>query len=196
MSDSHAARYEAFRSHDPRFDGVFYVGVTSTRIYCRPICTARTPQSAHCRFYASRELAERAGFRPCLRCRPELAPGDTPLEESARVARAVADRIASGVADGGAGIEAVARRLGWSSRQLRRVVNRELGVSPIELLQTRRLLLAKQLLTETSLPVTQVAFASGFASLRRFNDLFSRRYGMPPSRFRRTATDSHTGASP
>jgi AraC family transcriptional regulator of adaptative response / DNA-3-methyladenine glycosylase II len=196
MSDSHAARYEAFRSHDPRFDGVFYVGVTSTRIYCRPICTARTPKSAHCRFYASRELAERAGFRPCLRCRPELAPGDTPLEESARVARAVADRIASGVADGGAGIEAVARRLGWSSRQLRRVVNRELGVSPIELLQTRRLLLAKQLLTETSLPVTQVAFASGFASLRRFNDLFSRRYGMPPSRFRRTATDSHTGTSP
>ena len=185
MSTPDAARYQAFQSHDPRFDGVFYVGVTSTGIYCRPICTARTPRAAHCRFFASRERAERAGFRPCLRCRPELAPGTAPVDMPARLAALVAERISQGMFDrGGARLEQVARHFGWSVRHIRRLVAAEFGVSPIQLVQTRRLLLAKQLLTDTELPIGQVAYASGFSSLRRFNDLFRRRYGMPPRRFR------------
>jgi AraC family transcriptional regulator of adaptative response / DNA-3-methyladenine glycosylase II len=196
MTHDHAARYAALASRDPRFDGVFYVGVTSTGIYCRPVCTARTPKAANCRFFDSAAAAEKARFRPCLRCRPELAPGLAPVDDAHRIAALVAQRIDEGALDDGAGIEAIARRFGWSSRQIRRMVQKELGVSPIELLLTRRLLLAKQLLTETALPVTDVAFASGFASLRRFNDAFLRRYGMPPSRFRKAARGAADAGRP
>ncbi len=181
------ALYQALSARDARFDGVFYVGVTSTGIYCRPVCTARTPKRANCRFFASAEAAEHSNFRPCLRCRPELAPGNAPVDDAHRIGALIAQRIAEGAADDGKGIEAIAREFGWSSRQIRRMLERSLGVSPMELVLTRRLLLAKQLLTETELPVTEVAFASGFGSLRRFNDAFATRYGMPPSRFR-TAT--------
>jgi AraC family transcriptional regulator of adaptative response / DNA-3-methyladenine glycosylase II len=167
---------------------VFYVGVTSTGIYCRPVCTARTPKAANCRFFNSAEAAEKAFFRPCLRCRPELAPGNAPVDDAHRIASLLANRIEEGLLDDGASLEEVAKRFGWSSRQIRRMVHKELGVSPIELVLTRRLLLAKQLLTETTLPVTDVAFASGFSSLRRFNDAFSSRYGMPPTRLRRAVT--------
>jgi AraC family transcriptional regulator of adaptative response / DNA-3-methyladenine glycosylase II len=192
-----AALYAALAARDPRFDGVFYVGVTSTGIYCRPVCTARTPKAANCRFFDSAEAAEKARFRPCLRCRPELAPGNAPVDDAHRIAALVAQRIDEGMLDDGASVETIAARFGWSSRQIRRMVHRELGVSPIELVTTRRLLLAKQLLTETALPMTEVAQASGFSSLRRFNDAFSRRYGMPPTRFRRTAErGGDTGASP
>jgi AraC family transcriptional regulator, regulatory protein of adaptative response / DNA-3-methyladenine glycosylase II len=190
MTSDPVALYNAFVSRDPRFDGVFYVGVTSTGIYCRPVCTARTPRAANCRFFASAEAAEKARFRPCLRCRPELAPGNAPVDDSRRIAALVAQRIDEGMLDDGAGLEAVAAKFGWSSRQIRRMVQKELGVSPIELVLTRRLLLAKQLLTETTLPVAQVAFASGFSSLRRFDDAFGGRYGMPPSRFRRATDDA------
>lgn len=182
-----SALYSAYAARDPRFDGVFFIGVTSTGIYCRPVCTARTPRPANCRFFESAALAERANFRPCLRCRPELAPGNAPVDDAHRVAGLIVRRIDEGMVDGGAGLEQIAREFGWSSRQIRRVVQRELGVSPMELVLTRRLLLAKQLLTETTLPITEVAFASGFASLRRFNDAFSGRYGMPPTRFRKAA---------
>ena len=182
-----SALYSAYAARDPRFDGVFFIGVTSTGIYCRPVCTARTPRLANCRFFESAALAEQAHFRPCLRCRPELAPGNAPVDDAQRVAGLIVHRIDEGVLDGGGGLEQIAREFGWSSRQIRRVVQRELGVSPMELVLTRRLLLAKQLLTETTLPITEVAFASGFASLRRFNDAFSGRYGMPPTRFRRAA---------
>ncbi len=182
-----AALYSAYASRDPRFDGVFFIGVTSTGIYCRPVCTARTPRAANCRFFDSAEAAEKARFRPCLRCRPELAPGNAPVDDGHRIAGLIVQRIDEGMLDSGVGLEQVAAEFGWSSRQIRRILQRELGVSPIELLQTRRLLLAKQLLTETALPVTEVAFASGFASLRRFNDAFSGRYAMPPSRFRKAA---------
>src|SRR5688572_29345744 len=185
-----AAYYSALASRDKRFDGVFYVGVTSTGIYCRPVCTARTPKAANCRFFVSREAAEKASFRPCLKCRPELAPGTAPVDDAQRIALLLAQRIDEGMLDNGGGMEAVARKFGWSSRQIRRIVQKELGVSPIELVLTRRLLLAKQLLTETILPVTEVAFASGFASLRRFNDAFGRHYGMPPTRFRKSAESS------
>jgi AraC family transcriptional regulator of adaptative response / DNA-3-methyladenine glycosylase II len=187
MTQDAAALYSAYASRDPRFDGVFYVGVTSTGIYCRPVCTARTPKAANCRFFDSAETAEKASFRPCLRCRPELAPGNAPVDDAQRTASLLVQRIDEGMLDDGAGLEKIAARFGWSSRQIRRIVQQELGVSPIELLTTRRLLLAKQLLTETTLPITQVAFASGFSSLRRFNDAFGGRYRMPPTRFRSAA---------
>ena len=183
-------RYGAFAARDARFDGVFYVGVTSTGIYCRPVCTARTPKPANCRFFDSAEAAEKASFRPCLRCRPELAPGNAPVDNARRVAAQIACRIDEGMLDGGSGLGAIAASFGWSPRQIRRIVHSELGVSPMELLLTRRLLLAKQLLSETTLPVTEVAFASGFSSLRRFNDAFSGRYGIPPTRLRRDAVSS------
>jgi len=194
MTQDSSALYSAYASRDPRFDGVFYVGVTSTGIYCRPVCTARTPKAANCRFFDSAEAAEKASFRPCLRCRPELAPGSAPVDDARRIASLIAERIEEGMLDDGAGLEHVATHFGWSSRQIRRIVQKELGVSPIELVLTRRLLLAKQLLTETTLPVIEVAYASGFSSLRRFNDAFRDRYGMPPSRLRR-AVDGAAGTA-
>jgi AraC family transcriptional regulator of adaptative response / DNA-3-methyladenine glycosylase II len=181
------AAYEALTSRDPRFDGVFYVGVTSTGVYCRPICPVKTPQRKNCRFFASAEAAEKASFRPCLRCRPELAPGHAPVDQAHRIAHLITRRIDEGLIDDGAGLEEISAQFRLSSRQLRRIVQQELGVSPIELMQTRRLLLAKQLLTETKLPVIQVAFASGFSSLRRFNDAFRTQYRMPPTRLRKYA---------
>ena len=190
MTTDPNALYAAFAARDARFDGVFYVGVTSTGIYCRPVCTARTPRAANCRFFDSAEAAEKANFRPCLRCLPELVPGNAPVDDAHRIAALLVREINEGMLDDGAGLERVAQRFGWSSRQIRRIVHRELGVSPMELVLTRRLLLAKQLLTETPLPISEIAYASGFRSLRRFNDAFSERYGMPPTRFR-SATDAH-----
>lgn len=195
MTSDTTALYQALASHDPRFDGVFYVGVTSTGIYCRPVCTARTPKAANCRFFDSAEAAEKANFRPCLRCRPELAPGNAPVDDGRRIASLIAHRIDEGMLDDGAGLESIAKRFGWSSRQIRRMVQRELGVSPMELVLTRRLLLAKQLLTETNLPISEVAFASGFASVRRFNDAFSGRYGIPPTQFRKATPDARSAAA-
>jgi len=144
--------YSAMSSRDPRFDGVFFVGVTSTGIYCRPVCTVKTPQRKNCRFFESAEAAEKERFRPCLRCRPELAPGHAPLDQAQRIAHLIVQRMNEGLTDEGASLEEIAEQFGMSSRQLRRIVQQELGVSPIELMQTRRLLLAKQLLTETKLP--------------------------------------------
>src|SRR5688500_17483186 len=184
VADSKAL-YSALTARDARFDGVFYVGVTSTGIYCRPVCTAKTPRAANCRFFASAEAAEKENFRPCLRCRPELAPGHAPVDDAHRLAALLVQRIDEGMLDDGAGLDVVARKFGWSARQIRRVVQKQLGVSPIELVRTKRLLLAKQLLTETRMPVSQVAYASGFSSLRRFNDAVSGRYHMPPTRFRK-----------
>jgi len=192
MNQDTSALYSALASRDPRFDGVFYVGVTSTGIYCRPVCTAKTPKAANCRFFNSREGAEKARFRPCLRCRPELAPGNAPVDDAHRIAKLIAQRIEEGMLDEGAGLERVASQFGWSSRQIRRMVHKELGVSPIELVLSRRLLLAKQLLTETTLAITEVAFASGFSSIRRFNDAFSGRYGMPPTRFRKATENGES----
>jgi AraC family transcriptional regulator of adaptative response / DNA-3-methyladenine glycosylase II len=195
MTHDPPALYRALAARDARFDGVFYVGVTSTGIYCRPVCPAKTPKATNCRFFDSAAAAERAAFRPCLRCRPELAPGRAPVDDAPRVAGLVARRIEEGASAGAAGLARVAARFGYSPRQLRRIVHQELGVAPMELVLTRRLLLAKQLLTETALPVTRVATASGFSSLRRFNDAFRTRYGMPPTRLRRQA-DGAPGAEP
>jgi AraC family transcriptional regulator of adaptative response / DNA-3-methyladenine glycosylase II len=188
-STSDNALYEALTARDPRFDGIFFVGVTSTGIYCRPICPAKTPKAANCRFFATPPEAEQAGFRPCLRCRPELAPGNAPVDDSQRIARLIVQRMEDGAIGEADGLETIAEQFELSSRQIRRIVQKELGVAPIQLLLTRRLLLAKQLLTETRLPVTEIAFASGFASLRRFNDAFNRRYGMAPTRLRKSVLD-------
>src|SRR4051812_22921327 len=189
MDQSHRRLYNALTARDPRFDGVFFVGVTSTGVYCRPICPAKTPKAANCRFFDTPQEAEHAGFRPCLRCRPELAPGSAPIDDSQRIAQLIVERLEDGTIDNNAGLETIAQQFELSSRQIRRIVQKELGVPPIQLLLTRRLLLAKQLLTETSLPATEIAFASGFSSLRRFNDAFNTRYGLSPTRLRRKAND-------
>jgi AraC family transcriptional regulator of adaptative response / DNA-3-methyladenine glycosylase II len=181
--------YDAVKSRDARFDGVFFVGVTSTRVYCRPICRVKTPKAANCRFFDTAQQAEQSGFRPCLRCRPELAPGNAPVDDAQRIAQLIVQRLEEGRLDEQAGLEAIAGQFELSSRQIRRIVRGELGVAPIQLLLTRRLLLAKQLLTETALPMTEIAFASGFSSVRRFNDAFVSRYRMAPSRLRKKATD-------
>src|SRR5689334_12774386 len=189
MSGDDRRLYKALAARDPRFDGVFFVGVTSTGIYCRPICPAKTPKAANCRFFDTPQESEQAGFRPCLRRRPELAPGSAPVDDSQRIAQMIVQRLEEDRLDEKAGLEAIAGQFELSSRQIRRIVQKELGVPPMQLLLTRRLLLAKQLLTDTSLPIAEVAFASGFASLRRFNDAFTRRYSMPPTRLRRKATE-------
>ncbi|QJR13430.1 AlkA N-terminal domain-containing protein [Usitatibacter palustris] len=177
--------YRAVRAHDSRFDGRFFVGVRTTRIYCRPVCTARTPLKHNCRFFPSAAAAEVQGFRPCLRCRPELAPGYAVVDANQRLARSAANLIEDGRLQD-ANLAELARTLDVTDRHLRRVFQQEFGVSPVEYAQTQRLLLAKRLLTDTDLTVLDVAMASGFASLRRFNDLFRTRYRMTPGELRRT----------
>jgi len=179
--------FQALKARDSRFDGHFFVGVHSTGIYCRPVCDARLPQRAQCRFFPSAAAAEAEGFRPCLRCRPELAPGCRSSEENARVDLHAASLIEAGGVPGRSGIEALARHLGISARQLRRRFHATFGVTPIAYAQTHRLLLAKRLLTDTHLPVIEVAMASGFSSLRRFNALFRARYRLNPSELRRAS---------
>ena len=150
MDQNSGRLYSALTARDSRFDGVFFVGVTSTDVYCRPICPAKTPKAANCRFFDTPQEAEQAGFRPCLRCRPELAPGNAPVDDAHRIARVIVQRLEEGHLDEKAGLEEIADQFELSSRQIRRIVQRELGVSPIQLLLTRRLLLAKQLLTDTT----------------------------------------------
>jgi len=178
--------YRAFETHDARFDGRVFVGVTSTGIYCRPICPARTPKFENCRFFASAAAAQEAGFRPCLRCRPEIAPDLAFWRGTANtVSRALA-LIADGALDGEeADVETLAERLGVGGRQLRRLFQRHLGASPITVAQTRRVLFAKQLLHDTHLPMAEVALASGFSSVRRFNETFRDLFDRPPSALRR-----------
>src|SRR5262245_17792557 len=192
MNQDHRRLYNALTARDSRFDGVFFVGVTSTGVYCRPICPVKAPKAANCRFFDTPQQAEVAGFRPCLRCRPELAPGNAPVDDAQRIAQLIVQRLEEEHVEEQAGLEAIADQFELSSRQIRRIVQKELGVPPIQLLLTRRLLLAKQLLTETTWPMTEVAFASGFSSLRRFNDAFTRRYGMPPTRLRKKAVEGVT----
>jgi AraC family transcriptional regulator of adaptative response / DNA-3-methyladenine glycosylase II len=177
--------YRALRARDARFDGRLFVGVSSTGIYCRPICTARAPRREHCRFFATAAAAEGQGFRPCLRCRPELAPGNASVDAGRGLAIRAASLVEDGVAGDGRGVTAVAARLGVTDRHLRRTFQAEFGVSPVQFAQTHRLLLAKRLLTDTQLPIVDVALASGFSSLRRFNALFRARYRLAPSDLRK-----------
>jgi AraC family transcriptional regulator, regulatory protein of adaptative response / DNA-3-methyladenine glycosylase II len=178
--------YRAMSARDTRFDGRFFVAVSSTRIYCRPICTVKRPKRENCKFYPSAAAAESAGYRPCLRCRPELAPGNASVDAVRRIAQGAARLIEDGTLDA-ADVETIAARLGITDRHLRRVFQAEFGVTPVAFVQTQRLLLAKRLLTDTALAVTEIAFASGFGSVRRFNALFKERYRLSPKGIRRAA---------
>ncbi len=175
--------HAACDAKDRRFDGRFYIGVTSTGIYCRCICPARRVMRVNRTFWPSAAAAEGAGFRPCLICRPERAPGLAPIDAPARLAAAAYARIEAGALEE-QGLEALAGELGVTSRHLRRVMNAQFGASPIQIAQTGRLLSARRLLNETGLGVTEIAFASGFRSLRRFNATMKERYGAPPSKMR------------
>jgi AraC family transcriptional regulator of adaptative response / DNA-3-methyladenine glycosylase II len=180
--------YEVIKARDSRFDGVFFVGVSTTGVYCRPVCTVRTPGRDRCTYYSNAASAEAAGYRPCLRCRPELAPGHAPVDSVKRVARAAVMRIDSGALSEGS-VESLAAEFGIGARQLQRVIESEYGVNPIALAQTRRLLLAKQLLTDTSLRAVDVAFASGFTSVRQFNRQFKEAYRLNPIALRKRRSD-------
>jgi AraC family transcriptional regulator of adaptative response / DNA-3-methyladenine glycosylase II len=176
--------YQAVLTRDARFDGRFFVAVRTTRIYCRPICRVKTPMRKNCEFFSYAAAAEVAGYRPCKRCRPELAPGNSPMEVASQLARNTAYHIGQDFL-AGRSLADLAERLGVTDRQMRRVFREEFGVSPVEYWQTQRLLLAKQLLTDSKISVTSVALASGFQSLRRFNALVKERYRLTPSEFRK-----------
>lgn len=173
-------------SRDARFDGRFFIGVKSTRIYCRPICPVRTVKEENVHYFPTAAAAAEAGYRPCLRCRPESSPG-TPawLGSSTTVSRAL--RLISESALEDAGVDVLAARLGIGSRQLRRLFLRHLGASPITVAKTRRLHFAKKLIDETNLRMSQIALASGFGSVRRFNAAFRATYNRTPSQIRRFA---------
>jgi AraC family transcriptional regulator of adaptative response / DNA-3-methyladenine glycosylase II len=201
MSIDPAVAFRALAARDARFDGRFFVGVTSTGIYCRPICRVRTPRRENCRFFTTPAQAEAADFRPCMKCRPEIAPGPglawSVMDASATLARQAAQALDAIAAQGDeAGVAALAARLGVSDRHLRRIFLAEHGVTPVQYLQTRRLLLAKQLLTDTRLPVAQVALHCGFRSLRRFNAAFAERYRMSPTRLRGDAGEPAAPPAP
>src|SRR6266540_547538 len=176
----------ARRSRDARFDGRFFIAVTSTRVYCRPICPARAPNDEHVRYFPTAAAAEAAGFRPCLRCRPEASPG-TPawFGTSGIVSRAL--RLISESALDEGGVDTLAERLGVTARHLRRLFLQHLGATPIDVALTRRVHFAKKLLDETRLPLSEVAFASGFGSVRRFNGQIRRTYKRTPTALRRLA---------
>lgn len=176
--------YQAVVTRDPRFDGRFFVAVKTTRIYCRPICRVKTPMRKNCEFFSHAAGAEAAGFRPCKRCRPELAPGHSTMEVSGQLARNAAYQIGQDfLAE--RSLNDLATSLGVSDRHMRQVFHDEFGVSPVEFWQTQRLLLAKQLLTDSRMSITTVALASGFKSLRRFNTLIKERYRLTPTEFRK-----------
>ncbi|HEY1721450.1 MAG TPA: AlkA N-terminal domain-containing protein [Magnetospirillaceae bacterium] len=184
MDLDHDACYRAVTHRDARFDGRFFTGVKTTGIYCRPICPARIPLSKNVIFFPTAAAAQEAGFRPCLRCRPEAAPDLGAWRGTSNtVSRALA-LIELGALDEG-DVDALAARLGVGERQLRRLFRQHLGASPIAVAQTRRVLLAKQLIHETQLPMIEVAFASGFGSVRRFNETFQALFARPPSALRR-----------
>lgn len=175
--------YRALQTRDARFDGRFYIAVVTTRIFCRPICPARPAKIENCIFLPSAAAAHQMGFRPCLRCRPEVAPGVATWRGSANTI----SRALQLIAEGGLNetdIEAFAERLGVGARHLRRLFDRYLGASPVSVLQTHRLLFAKKLIGETTLTMTDVALAAGYGSIRRFNDAFKKAYGMTPSELR------------
>lgn len=175
--------YRALTARDPRFDGRLFVAVSTTGIYCRPVCPVTPARLEHCRFFPSAAAAQEAGFRPCLRCRPETTYELGSWRGTSNTVSRGLLFIANGALDG-AGVDALAERLGLGGRQLRRLFRQHLGASPIAVAQTRRVLFAKQLIHETRLPMTEIALAAGFGSLRRFNETFAQLFGRPPSALR------------
>jgi AraC family transcriptional regulator of adaptative response / DNA-3-methyladenine glycosylase II len=196
MDLDHDACYRAICARDSRFDGRLFTAVLTTGIYCRPICPARTPRSENVRFFATAAAAQEAGFRPCLRCRPETAPDLGAWRGSSNtVSRALA-MIEMGALDDRS-VDSLAERLGIGERQLRRLFRQHLGATPVAVAQTRRVLLAKQLIHETCLPMADIALAAGFGSLRRFNETFQSLYRRPPTALRRVvpASDARGGTT-
>ena len=192
----HDARYSALKARDARFDGRFFTGVTSTGIYCRPVCKVKSPRRENCRFFDLAAQAENAGFRPCLRCRPELAPlaGRWSIQDASATLALQAARLLDEPEAWGdelPTVDRLAQRMGISDRHVRRIFEAEFGVSPLQYLQTRRLLCAKQLLTDTDLSMTQVALTSGFASVRRFNAAFVSHYKLNPTQLRRAGAGAN-----
>jgi AraC family transcriptional regulator of adaptative response / DNA-3-methyladenine glycosylase II len=182
--------YERARlARDTRFDGQFYVGVRTTGIYCRPICPANAPKSENVRFFPSAAAAGEAGFRPCLRCRPEAAPGTPAWSGSSTTVRRGLRLISGGALDEGS-VESLADRLGVTSRHLRRLFTKHLGASPLAVAHTQRLHFAKRLIDETALPMSHIASAAGYRSVRRFNDAFQQTYGRPPRELRRAGDET------
>jgi AraC family transcriptional regulator of adaptative response / DNA-3-methyladenine glycosylase II len=182
----------ARRSRDARFDGQFYIGVRTTGIYCRPICPANTPKSENVTFFPTAAAAGEAGYRPCLRCRPECAPGTPAWSGTSTTVRRGLRLIANGALDDST-IEDLAARLGVTSRHLRRLFTRHLGASPLAVAHTRRLHFAKQLIDQTRLPMQDIAVAAGYGSVRRFNDAFVKTYGRSPRELRRTGDAAAAG---
>ena len=176
-------RYQAAVSKDPRFDGVFFIGVTSTGIYCRPSCPAITPKRANMRFYRSAAAAQEAGFRACKRCRPDASPGSPEWNIRADMVGRAMRLIADGVVDRD-GVEGLARRLGYEQRQVRRLVTAELGAGPLAIARAQRAQTARILTETTALPLSEIAFAAGFASIRQFNATIREVFAVTPTELR------------
>src|SRR5262245_46770719 len=185
MDMDHDACYRALQTRDGRFDGRLFVGVKTTGTYCRPICPARTPRRENVHFFPSAAAAQEAGFRPCLRCRPEISPDLGSWQGTSNTVSRALTLIEAGALDS-AGIEDLAERLGIGERQLRRLFRQHLGASPIAVAQTRRVLLAKQLIHDSHLSMADVAMAAGFGSVRRFNETFQHLFKRPPAELRRS----------
>lgn len=184
----------AMRRRDPSFDGLFFVGVKTTGIYCRPVCKARMPRRENVEFYLSAAAAERAGHRPCLRCRPETAPF-CPAWKGSRTTVERALRLIEGGALNRSGVEDLADRLGIGPRQISRLFAQHLGASPHQVAKTLRVQSAKRLLDETDLPISEIAGRAGFPSARRMSAAFADTYGRAPSEFRRTRPSGHARAA-
>jgi AraC family transcriptional regulator of adaptative response / DNA-3-methyladenine glycosylase II len=194
MDMDHDACYRALMTRDARFDGSMYVGVKTTGVYCRPICPARTPKRENVLFFPSAAAAQEAGFRPCLRCRPEISPDLRSWRGTSNTISRALTLIEAGALDSG-GIETLAERLGIGERQLRRLFRQHLGASPLAVAQTRRVLLAKQLIHDTHLSMADVAMAAGFGSVRRFNETFQQLFGRPPGELRRSRNQVISGSA-
>ncbi len=175
--------YEAYKLKDAKFDGTFFIGVISTRIYCRPVCTAKMPKRKNCRFFPTAIVAQNKGFRPCRRCRPELVPGFANVDVALFLAKSAKNLIEKGALDDHT-VEQLSRRLGITSRHLRRIFIAKFGVTPIKFAHVNRLLLAEKLLKGTNSTITDVALKAGFNSIRQFNALFKQYYHMNPTQFR------------
>jgi len=189
------ACYRAIQVRDRRFDGRLFIAVRTTGIYCRPICPARTPKRENSSFYATAAAAQEAGYRPCLRCRPESCPDLAFWRGTSNTVSRALDLIEGGALDAG-DVDSLAERLGMGERQLRRLFKQHLGASPVSVAQTRRVLLAKKLIHETRLPMIEVAMAAGFGSVRRFNETFQRLYHRPPGQLRRgNAPETSAGSA-
>lgn len=183
-------------ARDPAFDGRFFIAVKTTGIYCRPVCRVRQPLTRNILFFPSAAAAEKAGFRPCLRCRPESAPFCPAWNGTRTTVERALKLIEAGALDGaredGATVEQLATRCGVGARHLSRLFQQHLGASPIEVAQTRRVQRAMQLITHSELPMTQIALSAGFASLRRFNEVIAARYGRSPTDLRKIRPHSVT----